>query len=226
MRARELVPILAEHFGIAGDIAFALDRALSDHGLRERAKGRARPEATRRYGLSFLTSCMIHLTMRHSSATRTREDVAMWLNAAAYINCGGSEDDPYVVELIERGMTPAEAQERARKDHISEFPFREAMDGKFVTLPDYLLAVMHQKNGLDFEDDIVFTISPSHYEATVTVKGEVFATAHTETFYPAEMPDEVFDHPPMLKSMVTTDARALAEISARTVDPLTPDGDA
>lgn len=230
MRARELVPILAEHFGIVGDAAFAIDRALADHGLREMSKGRARPDATRPEGLTFLIGCMIYLTMRHSSAGRIRDDVAMWVNATTYINCGVAEDDPYVEELIAQGLPLAEALERARKDHISEFPFREGLEGKFVTLIDYLLAVMHYRQdseGVDDFDDIVFKISPSHYEATVTVRSKESFASHTETFIPREAPASVFDRPPLIKSMVSVEALALAEISARTVDPLEkPEGGA
>lgn len=76
MRAKELVPILAERFGIAAETGVVIDRALAVAELRRRGKGRSFPTMTRAEAVTFLLACMI--TER---PTRAAEDVRPWILA-------------------------------------------------------------------------------------------------------------------------------------------------
>lgn len=76
MRAKELVPILAEIYGVPFVEAFQIDRSLAEHGLRARGRGKAIPHMTRREAVIFLVACMV--TER---TTRAADDVRPWLSA-------------------------------------------------------------------------------------------------------------------------------------------------
>lgn len=74
MRAKELVPILAEIYGVPFEAAFMIDRSLAESGLREKGRGRSLPEMTRKEAIIFLLACMVA-----QKATRAGEEVSEWL---------------------------------------------------------------------------------------------------------------------------------------------------
>ncbi len=74
MRAKELVPLLAEMLGVDPVWADQADRALADAGFRKKGRGRAVPEMSRVEALHFLIACMTSTV-----AMRAPEDVAYWL---------------------------------------------------------------------------------------------------------------------------------------------------
>lgn len=81
MRAKELVPILAEIYGVPFETAFMVDRSLVEAGLRAKGRGRSLPDMTRREAIIFLVACM---TIQ--KATKAGQQVQPWLSADGWIN--------------------------------------------------------------------------------------------------------------------------------------------
>jgi hypothetical protein len=119
MRPKELIPILAEAFGVSFETAWVLDRALADAGLRTKSKGRKPLDMTRRDAIHFLLACM-----SASIATRAVDDVKYW---AAFT---WKPDDPQCAETgsakeSEMALTLAALSHRAEVNPPDDEPAYE-----------------------------------------------------------------------------------------------------
>jgi hypothetical protein len=81
LRAPELVPILAEQFDIPFEVAYRIDRALAEAGLRAKGKGRSLPDVSRREALTFLIACMVTAKL-----TKAAEETLPWISALGVID--------------------------------------------------------------------------------------------------------------------------------------------
>lgn len=81
MRAKELVPILAEIYGVPFETAFMIDRSLAERGLRAKGRGKSIPQMTRREAVTFLLACMVN-----QRTTRAADDLEPWLTADGYLD--------------------------------------------------------------------------------------------------------------------------------------------
>lgn len=93
MRAKELVPILAEKFGVIQETADVIDRSLAVGELRRLGKGRSWPMMTREEAITFLLACLI--TER---PTKAAEEVRSWLQTEAKVN-----EEPLLVKVLKGG---------------------------------------------------------------------------------------------------------------------------
>lgn len=78
MRARELIPILSDRFGIEPETGAVIDRSLAAKNLRLQGKGRRWPEMTRKEAITFLIACLAV-----ERPTKAAEEVVPWANARA-----------------------------------------------------------------------------------------------------------------------------------------------
>jgi len=215
MKAKALIPVLADRFGIDQDRAFMIDRSLAEEGLREKARGRRHPEMTRREALAFLIA-----ECATSRPTTSGRDVKPWLDAAGLVNlepqpasdADGEEAEPSFAEkFIFHTVEPLLAPFKKPKSTWPE-----------VNFVDYLLVICSVlQRGYFTGFTIKVTILHSHYSAEVEfendnriVKTEHFALKGDENY--SNLPDELTG----IHKASFFYGDALAEIVARTADPL------
>jgi len=198
MRAKELIPILAEIYAVPFETAWVYDRSLADNGLRTKGKGRTPPDMTRRDAINFLLACMTATV-----ATKAADDVKVWANAVwsrlpttEYREVSNAEEaratsDLEMEELAAMGVEPG-------VEHIDDAPrsrpypmgyktyIADPLDGQDkVTFADYLLALTRflDEGHLDPES-VKIEIVSSHGHASVQYA--LYGEEHTDYFEPAE----------------------------------------
>lgn len=173
MRARELVPILSDRFGIEPETGAVIDRSLAAEKLREQGKGRRWPQMTRKEAITFLIACL-----SVERPTKASEEVTPWVNARAKV-C----QEPLRLEETEEGR--AEIAELKTWDDEPP-PHEDRPDVKFwrfldshmgrvrdanqtIGLVDYLGVVcdLLEQKFLDPEQ-VKLSVIRSHGRATVT----------------------------------------------------------
>lgn len=166
MRAKELVPILAEIYGVPFETAFMIDRSLFESGLRTKGRGRTLPEMTRREAIIFLIACMVT-----QKATKAGNEVQEWLKADGWID----DQDPEAIDQFEddEDSAPVYVQNIYMKNAVELLPsYTTPNDEDFgrINLVDFLMAVcaMLQANHLTGEE-FKFEISVSHGWAAVSI---------------------------------------------------------
>jgi hypothetical protein len=217
MRAKELVPILAELFSVPFDTAFVIDRTLAESGLRAKGKGRAWPEMTRREALHFLIACMSAMTI---PATKVADEVGQWVTASTtlrvkYIQTSAEDDgelEPFGTSRRKRKL------QKTKVDRSNLLPFLKDHHDQTVTLIDYLLMVTSYLNGQHVVsgNDITLTLSPTHREAKIKIHLG-FGRYEQETFWTNGGPD--LDEL-AIRTDISVTGEFLAAIAARTADPL------
>lgn len=166
MRAKELVPILAEIYGVPFETAFMIDRSLSEAGLRAKGRGRSLPEMTRREAIIFLVACMVTL-----KATKAGQEVQPWLSADGWINDESmaadclSEYEDATEEPVMRNHYMREVVKRLDYQTKDE----DGLPGR-INMIDCLLAVCEvlEANHLTGEA-FKFEVSVSHGWAAISV---------------------------------------------------------
>ncbi|WP_374576927.1 hypothetical protein [Phenylobacterium sp.] len=174
MGPKELIPILAEMFGVPFETAWVLDRALADKGLRTKSKGRKPLPMSRRDAIHFLLACMSAQT-----ATRASEDVEYWASFTWKPNdphceeVGTGDPDEELFKRYPRGY----------KEHIVEPAISSGMDGE-IHLVDYLLLLTRwlAAHGPDAAD-VKFQIVTTHESAAVHYELQGFGEVHVDHFF-------------------------------------------
>lgn len=229
MRAKELVPILAEIYGVPFETAFMIDRSLSEAGLRAKGRGRSLPEMTRREAIIFLIACMVTI-----KATKAGQEVQPWLSATGWIN---DETEPGDYPSLDYAAMGLEApQEMIDKDNakgpiIKNYYMREVLklldyqpkddDGlpARINMIDCLLAAceMLEANHLSGES-FKFEISVSHGWAAISVN-ERFSGGYSEIRFQTEAGayDPISYETQIIKSAVIY-GDALMALAVRTAD--------
>ncbi|WP_111431014.1 hypothetical protein [Rhodobacteraceae bacterium DSL-40] len=220
MRAKELVPILAEIYGVPFETAFMIDRSLSEAGLRAKGRGRSLPEMTRREAIIFLVACMITL-----KATRAGQEVQSWLSADGWIN-----------DEIDLGVeAPQEmiGEDKAKGPTIRNYHMREVVqrlnyqpkDGDglptYINMIDCLVAVcdMLEANHLTGEA-LKFEISVSHGWAAVSVN-ERFSGGYSEIRFQSEAgADDPISFETQISKSAVVYGNALLALAVRTAPEL------
>jgi hypothetical protein len=212
MRAKELVPILAESFGVPFETAFMIDRSLAENGFRARGKGRAWPQMTRREAIYFLIGCMTATTTRSAAATRAADDVAIWASAESELSIIYNRMAPDELAGLEYDAKTRRRLLKEKVDRSKALPFLKGMHGRTVTLVDYLL--MATSHGLGEGD--TFTLSPSHFEATIKIDLG-FGEFDEETFWVPGRP--IPDPYGKIRTDISVFGTFFSAIAARTEDP-------
>lgn len=201
MRAKELVPILANEWGVPFETAFAVDRSLAEAGLRAKGRGRALPQMTRAEATLFLLGCMAS-----PKSSRAAEEASYWVNSVGHLQ--GYPDwfvDP------------------------NADPFQPEQDKSETTLLDYILWIMHELQVLDSDMpavDIRLCLIPGRAEVTYgTLDGR---NPCKVAFYNTDgttlnNPDKLVSN---IKREVAIGSDVLWEIIDRTEDPLAEEGGA
>jgi hypothetical protein len=223
VRAKQLVPILAEKFGVPYETAEVIDRALADNGLRAKGKGRSWPEMSRREAVHFLIGCMTATTVKQAVATRAAVEVSRWLSASAAIEVKLDDTDLMAAHMID---TDSDDFEPTIIDDRSErLPFLKELDGQWISLVDYLLHIMHDEFSMEDHDTISLSLSPSHLEASICFWrrkwngiGDERHLVDRQVFYAEGAEDIEPDY--RIRTDVSVSGRFLWEIAIRTEDPL------
>jgi hypothetical protein len=173
MRARELVSILSDRFGIEPETGAVIDRSLAAGNLRLQGKGRRWPEMTRNEAITFLIACLAV-----ERPTKAAEEVAPWASSRAKV-C----QEPLRLEETEEGRTQlAELKmwddEPPHHEDRPEVKFWRLLDRHMASvrdgngtigLVDYLRVVcdLFEANCLKPEQ-VKLSLARSHGRATVT----------------------------------------------------------
>lgn len=196
MRAKELVPNLAEIYGVPFETAFMIDRSLAEAGLRAKGRGRSLPNMTRREAITFLVACMVTL-----KATKAGQEVQPWLSADGWINDEIEPGDHPSEDYAAMGLkAPQEMidEDATKEPIIKNYYMREVVkhldyhpedeDGlpARINMIDCLLAVceMLEANPLTGES-FRFEISVSHGWAAISIN-ERFSGGYSEIRFQTE----------------------------------------
>lgn len=231
MRAKELIPILAEIWSVDFIVADQIDRALSNGGFRQKAKGRAWPDMTRREALHFLIGCM---TARVPS--RAADDVAVWTNADwsfkpdfayffpeydEYQASDEIEDDPLDEDDLEDDQVePLQKVPMGYVAYIGKPVMEAEKNGAKITLTDYLiLLIRFLSDGHADAEEIKFVIDHHHGEAKVQFTHQQSRVMHEDVFLTngtARVWTGIDDVTTMIYRPVHVFGEALLAIAART----------
>lgn len=193
MRAHELVPILAEKFGVPLELASRIDRGLAEAGLRAKGKGRSLPDVTRQEALTFMFACMAV-----EKVTKAAEETTPWL---AMIGRMGPLPEADYVE----GWGVEEEEENKQVvfyNAMQPFVDRHNKSGGFFTLLDFVHEVCRviESGKLD-PHDVEVSISFTDLLALVTCTDEFnqrYAFIHFSERGDAAVPDG-FEGDPMTR---------------------------
>jgi hypothetical protein len=224
--AKELIPILAERFGIAFETALVLDRSLADHGLRTKGRGRTPPEMTREDCINFLIA-----VMTYTVAKRAHEDVEIWRNAKAKIYLPDyhvddldnadfdydvfDDDDPLQNLIVKRNR-----REAGRFKY--DYPYFQQVENKSMTLSEFLLFITHHQDRF-YGSYAKLTIDPQDGCATFTFTKIFGEKQHQFFFYPEPRLEPIDDMRSVHRAGWVW-ADTLDEICSRTKDPLAGGG--
>lgn len=193
LRAHELVPTLAEKFGVPLEMASRIDRGLAEAGLRAKGKGRNLPDVTRQEALIFMFACMAV-----EKVTKAAEETTPWL---AMIGRMGPLPEPD----YEEGWGVEEEEENKQVvfyKAMQPFVDRHNKSGGFFTLLDFVHEVCRviESGKLD-PHDVEVSISFTDLLALVTCTDEFnqrYAFIHFSERGDAAVPDG-FDGDPMTR---------------------------
>ena len=226
MRAKELIPILSEIWGVPFDTAWVLDRSLADAGLRTKGKGRTPPDMTRADALRFLVAYMTA-----PIATRAAEDVTYWCSfrwRPLDPQCQefGSAEEAEIEDLEAALML--ESKEARQKEYpmgykraIVDRAFEVAHAGGELGLLDYLLLLTRwlAERGED-PANVKFEIVTSHGEAVVRYEKPYYGEIHADRFLAPKGQGKGGDEVAGVFKSSYVFGEALLAIAARTADPL------
>lgn len=232
MRPKELIPILAEKFGVSFETAWVLDRALADQNLRTKSKGRKPLDMTRRDAIHFLLACM-----SASISTRAVEDVKYWA-AFNWVmvdpDCkeyGSAKEVETAHSAAALGHMPG-ANPPADEPAYKEYPMgykaemhdplvKLADDDGIITLVDYLLVLTRwlQISGPE-PDQVRFEIVTTHDLAFVRYEKPLVGEIHTDHFFCSTISRGSVDELTGIHKGAYVYGWALLEIADRTTDPL------
>lgn len=231
MRAKELVPILAEIYGVPFETAFMIDRSLAEAGLRAKGRGRSLPEMTRREAIIFLVAGMVTL-----KATKAGQEVQPWLSADGWINDEIEPGDYPSEDCAAMGLeAPQEMidEDAAKGPIIKNHYMREVVklldyqpedDDSLparINMIDCLLAVceMLEANHLSGES-FKFEISVSHGWAAISVN-ERFSGGYSEIRFQTEAgADDPVSYETQISKSAVVYGDALLALAIRTRAPL------
>lgn len=196
MRAKELVPILAEIYGVPFETAFMIDRSLAEAGLRAKGRGRSLPNMTRREAIIFLVACMVTF-----KATKAGQEVQPWVSADGWINDEIEPGDYLSEDYAAMGLkAPQEMidDDSDKEPIIKNYYMREVVkrldyhpqdeDGlpARINMIDCLVAVCEilEVNHLT-GDSFKFEISVSHGWAAISIN-ERFSGGYSEIRFQTE----------------------------------------
>lgn len=213
MRAKELIPILAEKYGIPFETAFMIDRSLFEAGFRAKGKGRALPQMSREEALIFLVACIV--TLR---PTKAAQEVAPWLDA------GGLLFQPHPASDLEEGEDNGFPLRRFAFEHIAKHMaplyVTDARGKQIAKIIPFLLVVCHllETNMFSmFGLRLVFDFS-QHF-AAVEVMDHRLGPVDTYHFHLAEDRPAVDPETGIMRTAFVY-KEALEEIISRTENPL------
>lgn len=220
MKAKSLIPILAEIWGVDQDRADKIDRSLADGGLRAKGKGRAIPEMTRLEAIHFLIGCMVTRV-----PSRASDEVLPWIEADGLL--------PMLPETssdLEDGERDTDLGKRltvylATQPIFDQVSF-EKNSRKMIKLTDYLLILCRLSIDPCFDPAaITFSISTSHPMASVKFSDNRGATIESVHFFDAtDQSDNFVDPSYAIDQSATIYGDALSAIAARTDDPFADGG--
>ena len=230
MRAKELIPILSEIWGIPFDTAWVLDRSLADAGLRNKGKGRTPPDMTRADALRFLIAYMTAPV-----ATRAAEDVAHWCSfrwKPLDPNCEehGSADEAELEDMkaalmLEAKDAPYKEYPMGYKVAIVDRAAKLADAAGEIGLLDYLLLLTAWlAEGGEDPSNVRFEIITSRGEAAVRFEKHSYGEIHTDHFFGSKSQDTAGDEAAGVFKSSYVFGEALLAIAARTADPLKVEG--
>jgi hypothetical protein len=226
MRAKVLIPILSEIWGVPFDTAWVLDRSLADAGLRTKGKGRIPPDMTRADALRFLIAYMTA-----PIATRAAEDVAYWCSFR------WSPVDPECQEYgsaeeAELDDTKAALMLEAKEPRHKEYPMgyqvaivdrasQLANSAGDIELLDYLLLLTRWlAEGGEDAANVKLEIVTSHGETVVRYEKPYYGEIHADRFFAPKGEKKAGDELAGVFKSSYVFGDALLAIAARTADPL------
>mgnify|MGYP001366031980 CR=1 FL=1 len=165
MRAKELVPILAEEWGVPLETADVIDRALADAGHRAKGRGRDVPDMSAREAVTFLLACMVA-----EKPTRADEAILPWIEMPGRII--DAPETEHGRELIE-GLVGQPVHSSLLKEILPALGLVCAFGGDPdapVSIIDLLVAIcaeLRKDGGLNDEADVEICLS--HKWARVTI---------------------------------------------------------
>lgn len=198
MRAKELVPILAEIYGVPFVAAGMIDRSLAEAGLRAKGRGKALPEMTRREALIFLIACMAT-----QKASRAGDEVKPWLSAHGL-----------VVEPISDGHN------HYMQEILDRMGYQPTGDDGFpssINMVDCLLAACGVLEASNIDGHLLkFELCFSHGWASVVVD-EAFSGGRSEIYFLAhDDADDPAIHETQIMKTAVIHGDALLALAART----------
>ncbi|KEP68538.1 hypothetical protein DL1_11235 [Thioclava dalianensis] len=216
MKAKSLIPILAEIWGVDQDRADKIDRSLADGGMRAKGKGRAVPEMTRLEAIHFLIGCMVTRV-----PSRAADEALPWIEADGLLPVM-----PVAAPDVDEWDDESDLSERLKIYNATQ-PFFEKMaypakSSKLIKLTDYLLILCRLFESPRFNPDgIIFRISTSHPMATIEFQDNRGAVIDSLGFFDkTDQSDDMIDPRYAIDQSATVYGGALLAIAARTKDPL------
>lgn len=213
MRAKKLIPILAEAYGIPFEVAFAIDRSLSENGFRAKGKGRSWPEMNRREAVHFLIGCMVA-----DKASRAADHLSVWVSAVSK----AISIDTSISAGVDESIYPLGVSEREDSMHhrAKLMSFSEELDGRAISLVDYLLQMMpylKRYPGINLE----LKFSPTHLDAVVIISTK-FCIFEIRTFHAKKEPVGYIAPDPVMGKKVTVSVNGewLLAIASQIENPL------
>lgn len=138
MRAKELVPVLADLYRIPLKTAVQIDRALAEAGYRAKGVGRSWPEMTREEAIYFMIACAVC-----DRPTKAAEVIQLWKQCRCKLYIKRIDDRRFMKDAKaykDGESTVNPFLEFDYLDDVSEtFQFLKDMDGTEINFIDYLL---------------------------------------------------------------------------------------
>jgi hypothetical protein len=184
MRAKELVPILAENLNIPAVTAFQIDRSLAENGYRTKGKAGAWPEMGRMEALYFLIGCMTA-----DKPTKAAEPVKKWINAVGFTDIPEEE-------FLSNGSDEARDWAYWKKKHNlmvqwlkrDQWQKRDKPTGDVFSdflMSEYLFYITELIAKKELHPDAIeLRICTSHNQATFHYRPDGFATIQVGNFRP------------------------------------------
>lgn len=229
MRAKELIPILAEIYNFPFETAFMIDRSLAENGLRAKGRGKSIPQMTRREAVIFLVACMVN-----HRTTRGADDVTPWLSADGYVadNISGVTyaDEAAALGLqvedleMEEPETELLAFNPAIHEVLTHLGYGKDRQPDDINLIDFLEAACDylERNPMH-SYGFRLEISLSHRWATLTWPGLNDRVSRVE-FVTGDN-DRVFDRENQISRSASIEGGALLAIAVRTASREGSDAD-
>lgn len=231
MLNKELVPILAEIWGVPFERAWTIDRALANAGYRRKWKGPNPPHMTRREALVFLLACMVA-----EKATKAGDEVKPWVEAEGSLIQDMRLEDCPADEYAALGYEPTPEmieEQRAAQSIIRNRTMRDLLDVLKYTPEDHsglpscinivscmmaVCSLFESSRGYQFES-FKLEINVSNGFASASFNNSSAGDYSQIYFTTNEQRSELTDYDSKINRYVTVYGEALMAITVRTETP-------